>query len=368
MNILFTGGGTAGHIVPALALAEEFKKRDPKIRFGFVSRSGGKENEIIKREDIPLYTINIKGLVRKFSLENFRVITAAFQAKRDAAKIIEEFLPDIVIGTGGYVTWPVISAANERKIPTVIHESNATLGLTTRLLMKKADLVLLGANIKKEITRSVFVGNPLRRGFDTYSKDVARRELGIDSNQKLIVSVGGSIGADKLNRASFELMEAFSRENPEICHLHSTGYRYYGDIPYELKYLCRGKYGCRIVPFIENMARALHAADIVISRCGAMTLSELAHIGVPAILIPSPNVTANHQVRNAEYYSSHGAAVIVEEKDLIGGRLIEEVNKLLFDDKVLHQMSIAMRSLATPDAAKSIVDLIENKFRLKNKD
>ena len=362
MNILFTGGGTGGHVIPAVAMAEELKRRYPEARIGFISRSGGKENDIIRKSDIPLYTLQISGLKRKICKENLRIIKQALEAKRRAGNMIDEFKPDAVIGTGGYVCWPVITAAEERGVPTAIHESNATLGLTTRLLMKKVKLLLLGADIENRVSKGKFVGNPLRAGFSVYTKQRARRELGVKEGARLIVSVGGSIGAERLNQAIFSLIKDFSLKDEGIFHLHGAGHRFFDSIPEKLKGASLEKSGVRIVPFIENMPRALYAADLVISRCGSMTLSELAFVGAPAILIPSPNVTADHQRKNAEYYSSGGAARVIDERSLTDTALAEAVKELIFDSTALSNMSLAMKAMATPNAAKNAIDLVEREL------
>ena len=363
MNILFTGGGTAGHIIPAVAIAEALKKRIGECNIAFVGREGGKENEIIAKNGLKAYTIPIHGIERRLSAANIKHIKNAFLTKRAAAKIIKDFGADMIIGTGGYVCWPVISAGADMKIKTVIHESNAVAGLTTKLLARKADMILCGTEGLK-LKGAQYTGNPIRGDFDKYTKASARASFGIKPSQKFIVSVGGSIGAEKFNRAAIALMESFSLPDERICHLHGCGHRYFDEISAEFPHLCRGKDGVRILQFINDMPKALIAADIVISRCGAITLSELAYCGTPAILIPSPNVTANHQLKNALYYEAAGAARLITEKDLTPDTLTRTVKDMIFNDTLLRDMSFSMKKLSKRDSAEYIARLICERFSI----
>ena len=361
MNILFSGGGTGGHIIPALAIAEALRKKYPDAKIGFVSRSEGKENELIKRAGIPLYTIPIRGLERRFTMRNISHVRQAIKAKSLAKDIIVQFKADIIIGTGGYVCWPMISAGHELSVPTVMHESNAVPGLTTRLLSKKVNLLLLGTK-NENIKKGVFVGNPIRGDFDKYTRAAARHSLGVGDTQQLIVSVGGSIGADRINSTLLCVMQEYSLPEPDICHLHSTGHRYYEQFCETMPQLCRGSCGVRAVPFINDMPKVLAAADLVISRCGAMTLSEIAYLGIPAILIPSPNVTGDHQMKNALYYQRHGAAEIIPEKDLDADTLIKKIRELLSDGDRLKEMSESIKKLSVGNAKNEIAELIADTF------
>lgn len=366
MRILFSGGGTAGHVNPAIAIAEALSKRNPESEIAFIGREGGKENELVKSAGIRLFTIPVSGLSRSLSPKNLKAIKNALSAKRIAKDILKEFTPDAVIGTGGYVCWPVLSAAHACGIPTAIHESNASFGLTTRLLANKCDLLLLGTDTCTEKHKNaVYTGNPLRADFGKSTKREARHLLKIPNGKRLIISVGGSIGAKKLNDACVAVMKDYSVKDRSILHIHSCGSRYYEQIQKLFPELCKGSGNCRIVPFIKNMATALTAADAVISRCGAMTLSEIAYCATPAILIPSPNVTGNHQLKNARYFCDLGAAVLLEESELDEENLWREINEILSHPEVAVAMSKKMREAAVTDAADKIADIICNRLLTK---
>lgn len=358
MKLLFCGGGTSGHINPAIAVAEEARRRDKHTQILFIGRDGGNENEEIKKSGFTLKTIKVQGLMRSLSLNNIARIFTAFKAKCEAEKIIKEFNPDVILGTGGYVCWPVLSAGRKLKIPIAIHESNVLPGLTTKLLASRCDTVFLGRNDTKKYlgknVKTVTVGNPLRRGFVKMTRKEARRILGINDDEIFILSFGGSIGAEKLNEIVISVIENHSSKKENVKHIHATGQRYFESI--NSQYKGEGSNGCRIIPYIYNMPTALKAADVVISRCGAMTISELAEVGVASILIPSPNVSGNHQLKNALYLSKRDAAILIEEKDLTESSLTEQLLRLENDKIGRKNRAKNIKALATPNSSKKIVD------------
>ena len=367
MRLLLCGGGTAGHITPAIAIAEELKKSHPDAQILFVGREGGKENEHVIKSGFKQKTLRVYGLKRSFSLENLNRVKNAIKAKGEAEKIIKDFGPDVVLGTGGYVCWPVITAARKMNIPTAMHESNVSPGLTTKLLSGKCDRILLNHDETKKMLRSsvrtVTVGNPIRADFNKISPKAARARMGITDEEILIVSFGGSIGAEKINEVILEVIKEHSSKAPGVKHIHATGRAYYERVKKEI-----GKTsfnGCKILPYIDDMPSTLLAADIVICRCGAMTLSEISEAGVAAILIPSPNVTNNHQYKNAKVLSDAGAAVLLEEKELFDGRLENEIESLCDDIEKRRRMEEKIGEFANPDANKliyrEILELTKNK-------
>ena len=361
MRIIFSGGGTVGHISPAIAIAEQIAKRFPDTEIIFIGREGGGENDVVRSAGIELRTLRISGFERRITYRNALALKYALTARTEAKKIIKDFGADMVIGTGGYVCWPVLSAAHSLKIFTALHESNAALGLCTRLLSDKVDILLLGQNVEGEIGKGVFAGNPIREAFYSVSRKEARAKLGIADKETFILSVGGSIGAEKLNDACIGLMRSFSLCTPNIKHVHSCGKRYYDNIVSELPFpLTNGK--CKILPFISDMATHLHAADLVVSRCGAMTLSEIAYCSVPSILIPSPNVTNDHQTKNALHYCKKGASVMIEENELSAARLLSAVSSLLESKAKRMRMKIAAKELSVDNAAAKCVDKIMEKY------
>ena len=358
MKVLFCGGGTAGHINPAIAVAEELINQDKNASILFIGREDGKENGLIIKAGFELKTIKIQGLKRSFSPENLKRITTAIKAKKKAEEIIREYRPDVILGTGGYVCWPVIIAGHKMGIPAVLHESNISPGLTTKLLCRKCKKILLGNKETEKLlnknVETMVVGNPLRGAFGKISRNNARAKIGVRPEELLIVSFGGSIGAERINEVIMEIIEKHSSVKKEIKHIHATGERYF--LKNKEKAKEYQKNGCRILPFIEDMPTVLHAADIVICRSGAMTLAELSAVGVASILIPSPNVTDNHQYKNAKQLCDADAAVMIEEKNLSA----ETLEKLLIDienDKNGRKTKAKnIKALSTPNSAKMIIN------------
>lgn len=358
MKLLLCGGGTAGHVNPAIAVAEELKSKDKDAEILFIGREGGKENEAVTRAGFKLKTIKIEGIRRSFTTDNIRRIITALKAKTSAEKIIKEFHPDVILGTGGYVCWPVISAGKALGIPTAVHESNITPGMTTKLVSGKCDLILLNHERTKDYLGSkakcVTVGNPLRQDFGRISRGEARKKLGLSKDEIFILSFGGSIGAKRLNEVMTEVMDEHSSKIKAIRHLHASGKRYYSEA--EKKYIDKTYLGCRIVPYIDNMPTALRAADIVICRCGAVTLSEISAVGVASILIPSPNVSGNHQLKNAKHLSDGGAGVLIEEKNLSKETLINKLLELENDENGRKSRAKNINAFHKEDASKLIIE------------
>ena len=361
MNIVFCGGGTVGHISPAIAIAEKVRKRHPHASISFIGRRGGAENEIILKNGYSLYEINVSGLIRKPTLKNVKVIKNVFTAELRAKEILKKISPDAVIGTGGYVCFPVLRAAKRLGIFTAIHESNAVLGLSSKMISRKCDVIFLGANINIERENALYTGNPVREDFFRTTKSEARRILHIPRDVFFIISVGGSIGAEKLNKASLEMMDSFSSKRDDVFHYHSVGKRYFEIIKATFPELCSGINGCSVFDFIDNMPLCLSAADLVISRAGAMTLSEIAATGSASILIPSPNVTADHQTRNALYFVENGASVLINETELSSGVLTDTVSSLIENREKLRLMSQNALRLASRNSAEKIVKIIESR-------
>ncbi len=358
MNVILTGGGTAGHVSPAIAVAEEIMIREPGAKILFIGREGGGENEAVRKAGIPLATLKIQGIRRKITLDNAKSVYYALRAFREARKIIQDFEPDVILGTGGYVCWPVIRAGQRLNIPTAIHESNATPGLTTRLLSKKCDKDLVNHSDTKQYLKkgcaSVEVGNPLRRGFKKENRSEARKELALGQDDVFILSFGGSIGAQRLNEAVIGVMEEYSARESNVKHIHAVGKRYFESVK-DSKFI-KGACGCKIVDYIDNMPTLLSAADIVIARAGAMTISEIASVGVAAILIPSPNVSDNHQFKNAKKLSDEDAAVLIEEKNLTAESLKSAVKSLKNDKNARKNKAKNISHFSTPNSAKLIVN------------
>ncbi|MBE6643991.1 MAG: undecaprenyldiphospho-muramoylpentapeptide beta-N-acetylglucosaminyltransferase [Ruminococcaceae bacterium] len=362
MKIIFCGGGTAGHVSPAIAIAKYIQKSYKDTSILFVGRDGGEENQAVSDAGFELKTIKINGLERKINLKNIKNVLTAIKALKEAKKIIKEFSPDIVVGTGGYVTWPIIRAANKMKIPTAIHESNACPGLVTKLLAPSCDRVFLNTeNSKSEFKRQdniIISGNPVREEFKTETRESARKKLGINKKDFLISSFGGSGGAKKINEVIAVVMREYSRKQRAIKHVHSCGKKYFHTIRSNHPDLVKERDGCLIVPYVKEMATVICASDIVISRCGAMTISEISAAGTASILIPSPNVTNNHQYKNAKMLFDADAALLIEEKDLDPKRMITLIDKIREDFKKRKKLSQNIKSFYKENTEKIIADEI----------
>lgn len=364
MRIIFCGGGTAGHITPAIAIAEHILKEDKNAELLFIGREGGEENRAIEKCGFRLLAVKIQGFKRKLSLENIKILRTALKARKKAKSIIKEFSPDVVIGTGGYVSWPVLRAAQGLGIPTAIHESNACPGLVTKLLAPKCDVVLLNLDgSEHEFKRKdniKIVGNPVKEEFLTLDKISAKRKLGISQKEILISSFGGSGGSEKINEAIAELMRSHSSKYRNIRHIHSCGNKYYKALKESYPDLFKNKNnGCIIKPYIDDMPTVITASDIIISRCGAMTLAEISAAGIASILIPSPNVTNNHQYKNARLICDGGGAIMITEADLSPRALLDAVRLLETDVNLRTSMAEKMKKYHVKNSKDIIVSEIK---------
>ncbi len=363
MRVLMTGGGTAGHINPALAIAAKIQKECPDAEILFVGAKGRMETTLVPAAGYALKTVTVEGFQRKLSVENIKKnLSAAYHAVtagREADKILKEFRPDIAIGTGGYVSGPVLRRAAKRGIPVVVHESNAYPGVTIKLLAKQAAAVLLPNEAAKQYmpkdANLIVTGNPLRQGFTAPDRTAARTELGVDA-RPLILCFGGSLGARPINEAMAGVLRR-NQEERNLQFIVGTG----RGINYKRTCALLEEYGVkpdgvsvRVREYIDDMPRCMAAADLVVSRCGAMTLSELPAMGKPAVLIPSPYVAENHQFYNAQVLADKGAAVCIEEKDLTDERLWDTIKEIALDPARLSCMSQAATAAATPDATEQI--------------
>lgn len=374
MRVLLTGGGTAGHINPALAIAEIIRREDPEAVIEFSGIRTGKEADLVPREGYRLHFVESMGIKRSLSPSNIKALWMALTSPyaKETVRIIKDFSPDIVIGTGGYACWPIMAAAVRMGIPTALHESNASPGLAVRRLQRRVGRVWINFDRTRESlhpkARVLRVGNPLRQDFGRLSREDARAQLGIGEEEIFVLSFGGSLGAEDLNRAALRMMRDFSAKHTRIRHLHAAGKR---DFEAVQKLFC--EYGldrvsrCRLVDYIYDMPLQMAAADLVISRAGAMTLSELAGMQKPCILVPSPYVTANHQYVNAKTLADAGAAVLVEESTLVEDRLTQEAEKLLSSSSSMQSMGECIGRFADVDTAALILadirELIAQKDR-----
>ncbi len=366
MKILFAGGGTAGHINPALAIAGYVKERQPDAEILYIGAAGGMEERLVPQAGFPFRGITVQGFRRKISFsalkENIVTIKKAISASREARKIIEEFQPDICIGTGGYVSGPVLRTAAKMGIPTLIHEQNAYPGVTNKMLSRHASRVMLAmpdarAHFKGKC-RFVDTGNPVRGEILVQEKQAARQQLGLDQ-RPVILSFGGSLGARRINESLADVI-ARSAKDGRYQHIHAYGQygKWFPQLLEEKGADLNNAKNLDIREYINDMPVCLAAADVVIARAGAITLSEIQVKGKPSILIPSPNVAENHQFHNAMSLVNQNAAVMIEEKDLTPEKLTEEIDKLASDPKRLAEYAENAKRMAIADAAKRIYSVI----------
>lgn len=362
MRVLVTGGGTGGHVNPALAIAGNIRENQPDSEIAFVGTSRGIENKLVPKEGYKLYHVEVQGFKRKLTPYNIKSAWLAFSSPMKAKKLIREFKPDVVVGTGGYVCWPLLKAASSMGIPTAIHESNAIPGVAVKMLAGYVDRIYVNFDVTAEALGDAYaakikkVGNPIKSAFSTLKYASARETLGINGKYKyFILSCGGSMGAEKVNDEMLALMRDYTSKHPEVLHIHGTG-----SIEYEAARAKFNEYGLsgfdnlKLLEYIYDMPAQMAAADIVVNRAGAMTLSELSILEKCCVLIPSPHVTDNHQYKNAKVLADVGAALLFEEKELSEGKLTSAIADLLGNPIKRAEMSRSISHFALPDANREI--------------
>ena len=368
MKVLLAGGGTAGHINPALAIAGYIKEQEPDAEFLFIGNRDGMEQRLVKQAGFPIKSVVISGFHRSFApkeiIHNIKTVHYSFSSRRAAKKIIREFDPDICIGTGGYVSGPVILAACNLGYPAVIHEQNAYPGVTNKMLAGNVSRVMLANDDARprftDKARFVLTGNPIRPAILATKHDEAKKRLGLDDSKPIILSFGGSLGAKCINEAMAELI-ARSAKDKKYYHIHAYGQQgtWMPDLLKEKGVDIEKCDNLDIRQYIDNMNDCLAACDLVVSRAGAITLSEIQAKGRPAVLIPSPYVTENHQYHNAMSMVRKKAAKLIEEKDLDGKTLIETVDSILTDLSTLGEYRKNAQSLAITDANERIYQTVK---------
>ena len=367
MNFLFVCGGTAGHINPALAVAGRLRELMPDARFLFVGVNGKMEMNLVPREGFEIRGLDMTYLKRGHDLEalthNLDTMKNVLRSQREAKRIIREFHPDAVIGTGGYVCFPVLEAAHELHIPTLVHESNAVPGLTTKLLAERVDRVMVGFEESRKYYRHnervLTTGTPVRGEFDRITREDARRELGLKPGEKLVVSVWGSLGAGHMNAVMSELIPMLDG-GQGFRMIHAAGSLYFKELIEKLQALApdHADKGVEVREYIFDMPRLMAAADLILCRAGASTISELCYLGKPVVMVPSPNVTNNHQEKNARVLEAAGGAEVLLEGEFDARSLLERVKALLEDREKLEGMERAMRALSVRDATDRIVETV----------
>ena len=366
MNVIFTCGGTAGHVNPALALAGYLREKDPAARVLFVGTPNGMERGLIEKAGYDFAAVEVSNFHRSLSPKalrhNFKTAKTLMTSRREADAIIRAFQPDLVVGTGGYASYPAIKAAARRHIPTAVHESNMIPGLTTKLLEGCVNCVMVGfedcRRHYKHPEKVVVTGTPVRGDFFALTKQQAREKLGYTDDKPLVASFWGSLGASTMNA---RMLDFFRREQADgfpFHHIHAAGKSDWPHVSGELERLKLSSPLLDVRQYIYDMAVVMAAADLVISRAGASTLSEVTALGMPTILVPSPYVVANHQEKNARVLEAAGGAKVLLEGEFDAQSLLADVKELLADDEKLKAMSAAMTSLAAEDATERICGII----------
>ena len=363
-RVIFTCGGTAGHVNPAIALAQLMTEKNPDTSFLFVGAERGLEKDLVPKAGYDFRTVHISSFHRSFKPKeiqhNLVSVYNLMRAPREARAILEEFRPDVVIGTGGYASFPMVKAAAKAGIPTAVHESNMVPGLTTEMLEPFADRIMVGFEAcrqhYKHPEKVIVTGTPVRGDFFKMTKEEAKRQLGVDDGRPLIVSFWGSLGASGMNRQMADFLALEAAKEP-FHHIHgagASGYPMVRDLLREKGVDLEAHPALQLREYIYDMAPVMRAADLVICRAGASTISELTALGVPALIVPSPYVTNNHQEKNARVLESAGGAEVLLEKDCSGQAMFQAACGILHDGERRKQMETAMASLGIRDATERL--------------
>lgn len=367
MRVIMTGGGTGGHIYPAVAIADEIKKHDQDAEILFVGAEIGMEGALVPKCGYDIKLMPVDGFNRKKLMKNFEVLRKLHISNKMAKEIIKEFRPDAVIGTGGYASAPVVKTAQKMGVPTYIHEQNAFPGVANKMQEGGAKKVFLGFEAAsqhfKKPEKHVVVGNPVREDFIKADRERSRAALGIKEDDFVLLAFGGSQGAGKINQTMIKVIEAFNGVENFKIFLGTGGY-YYDIIKKEFEESgIELKDNIVLMEYIDDMPKYLSAADLLISRSGALTVAEVTVCGVPAVFIPSPNVTGNHQYFNAKAVADNGGAMIIEEKSLENGELISVIQRLKNDPETLRNMAAKCAACALPDAAGIIYENVISSYK-----
>ena len=353
MRVIISAGGTGGHIYPALAIIDKIKEKEPNSQFLYIGTHNRMENDIVPKYGIPFKTIEIYGFYRKQIWKNFKTLSAFISSYKKCKKMIKEFKPDVVIGVGGYVTAPVVYAAHKLGIKTFIHEQNSIPGKCNSLLSRYATKI--GISFKSSAKyfppeKTVFTGNPCSENAIKMIPS-EKKEFGLSRDKKFVLCVMGSLGSEKINDFFIKSLSLFNGKQYEI--LFVTGKSSYDKV-IENKFPSNVK----IVPYIDNLPRIMKKADIMVSRAGASALSEIIALKIPSILIPSPYVPDNHQYKNAIDLVNKKAAILLEEKDLVGDILVRKIDEIIFDEAKLNSMKNNLTKFGVLNSSTKIYEVL----------
>lgn len=360
MRLLISGGGTGGHIYPALALIEALKKREPDAEVLYVGTNRGLESKIVPDANIPFATIQIQGFKRSLSLENFKTIYLFLKGVQDSKKIIRDLKPDVVVGTGGYVCGSVVYAASKLGIPTLIHEQNSVSGVTNKFLSRYVDKIgICFADVKKDFPteKVVFTGNPRAQQVVGIQPNQMLEKYGLRSTRPTLLVFGGSRGAEKINQTALAAAQMFKDSKYQI--LFVTGRVHYDKLMQRPE-AQNVPSNFVIQPYIPNMPLILPDIDAILGRAGATSLAEITAIGIPSILVPSPYVTNDHQTKNALSLVDQRAAKLLKEEELTPEAFYKEVNELMTDDNLRVWMAENAKRAGVPDAADKLLEVLDS--------
>lgn len=359
-----TGGGTAGHVNPALSIAQIIAKKAPDSVIEFIGTADRLEARLVPKAGYKLHTIEVYGLRRSLSPKNIKTLYKAYESYRKCKKILKELSPDAVIGTGGYVSWPVCRAAVSLGIPTILHEANAQPGFAVKMLDSKADAIFVNFEdtvqyLKSKKTEKIHAGMPIDEMFYSLDKQEARAKVMPKGHKYMVLSFGGSLGAEKINASVLDMMSSYGKNHPEVYFLHATGSRAYEGFMAEFK--SRGLDSCsnlKVSEYIYDMPHQMAAADIVVCRSGASTMSELAALGKPSVLVPSPNVTNDQQYKNAKVFADKGGACLIKDDAFTGALLEQTLAQMLESPEKLNEMSRVASTFAVRDTSERIFEKV----------
>lgn len=365
MKVIISAGGTGGHIYPAVAIIEELKRRDENIDVLYIGTKNGMESELIPNLGINYKSIDAMGLPRRINKKFFKSIFTLLKGLKEAKKIIKEYNPDVVIGTGGFVTGPVLYQAHKLGKYTIFHEQNSYPGITNRILSKYVDAMGVTFEESKKFFKNsekcVVTGNPIRNRFKNLDRKTSMEFFGFNENSKVVFSFGGSNGSEDLNNAMLGVIKKLNG-NDKISVIHVTGKLHYDNFINELKDI-KIENNIKILPYLTEMDMAYGATDLVITSSGAITLAEISMIKLASILIPKAYVTENHQEFNARAYENIGASNIILEKDLNSDVLYDNILSIIFNDEKLNTMKENSSALATPNAVEDFVSIFYDKIK-----
>lgn len=361
MRLIISGGGTGGHIYPALAIIEDLMKQEPDSEVLYVGSKRGLEGDIVPKQHIPFISLEIQGFKRSMSFagikSNLQTVRLFLKSVREAKKIIKDFKPDLVIGTGGYVSGAVVYAAAKLKVPSMIHEQNSVVGLTNKFLSRYVDKIAIGFPEAKDQfpeAKVSFTGNPRAQQVANMQSNFSWTEYGLVDEKPTVLIFGGSQGAPRINSAVVEAIPEFNSRDYQVVFV--TGKNRYTDIMKRLASIDLND-NVVVLPYISNMPNILPKVDVIVGRSGATSIAEITAIGIAGVFIPSPYVTADHQTKNTMSLVNAGAGILIKEDDLNGQSLLRVVDDLMNDDAKRKQMAINSKKLGVPDASDRVLAL-----------